>query len=187
MSPPRCHSGSSDNGTPAFGNTSFSITPVHRHHIFKPRGAETEALLALWGSCWCPVVILVILSSRWMCCAVWLHFILYNFTSMLVLWFIALLQAPSALHLLSYCTSCSLDEHYDGMFDCILSIYLSNSVLSNISMLEAFLYLQSHFWILKIYKDYNYEYWADSASLSLLHHDLAAQQQCWETLSQTTF
>lgn len=120
MSPPRCHSGSSDNGTPAFGNTSFSITPVHRHHIFKPRGAETEALLALWGNCWCPVVILVILSSRWMCCCCVVTF------------------------LPSYCTSCSLDEHYDGMFDCMLSIYLSNSVLSNISMLEAVLSLQSH-------------------------------------------
>lgn len=74
MSPPHCHYGSSDNGTPTFGNTSFSIASVPRHYIFKPRGAGTELLLALWDRCQCLVVILVIASCQWICCAVWLHF-----------------------------------------------------------------------------------------------------------------
>lgn len=111
MSPPRCHFGSSDNGMPVFGNTSFSITPVHRHYIFKPRGAETEPLLALWDRWRCPVVILVIASSQWMCCAVWFHFILYSVTSILVLWFIALLETPNAACMnvmMEFCNVCPL-------------------------------------------------------------------------------
>lgn len=52
MSPPRCHSENSDNGTPAFCETSFGITPERRHRIFKPRGAKAEPLLALRGSGW---------------------------------------------------------------------------------------------------------------------------------------
>lgn len=90
MSPPRCHFGSSDNGTPVVGSASFSIAPVHRHSIFKPRGAATGPLLALWERCRWPAVILVTASSRWMFCTV--HFILHTITSILLLWFIAQLE-----------------------------------------------------------------------------------------------
>lgn len=92
MSPPRWHFGSSDNGMPVFGSTSFSIAPVHRHSIFKPRGAATGPLLALWERCRWPAVILVTASSRWMFYTVWLHFILHTITSILVLWLIAQLE-----------------------------------------------------------------------------------------------
>ncbi len=114
MSPPRCHSGSSDNGTPVFGNTSFSITPVHRHYISEPRGADTGPLLALWDGCRCPMVILVIASSQQLCCAVWLLFILRSVTSTLVLWFIALLETPNALYI------CSLTLHHAAWLNIIM-------------------------------------------------------------------
>lgn len=62
MSPPRCHSGSGDNGTPAFGNT----TPPRCTDIIflSRRGAETEPLLARRASGCCPAVIF----GQWLRC-----------------------------------------------------------------------------------------------------------------------
>lgn len=50
MSPPRCHSGNADNGTPPFADTSLGVAPERRHHILEPRGAEAEPSLAPRGS-----------------------------------------------------------------------------------------------------------------------------------------
>lgn len=89
MSPPRCHSGNSDNGTPAFSNTSSGITPEPRHHIFKPWGAEAEPLLALRGSAWSAGCFgHCIQSGDVRCCVLTFHF--YT----LVLWLIKPLPAP---------------------------------------------------------------------------------------------
>lgn len=56
MSPPRCHSGNSDNGTPAFSNTSSSITPGAQTSYFQAVGSGGRAIISPAGQrlvCWC--------------------------------------------------------------------------------------------------------------------------------------
>lgn len=65
-------------------------------------GAEMEPLLALWGCCQCPLVVLVIARSQWIFCAVCLHFVLYSITNILALWLIALLETIPNLSLIVY-------------------------------------------------------------------------------------
>lgn len=55
MSPPHCHSGNSDNGTPAFSNTSSSITPGAQTSYFQAVGSGGRAIISPAGRrlvCW---------------------------------------------------------------------------------------------------------------------------------------
>lgn len=201
MSPPRCHSGNGDNGTPVFGNTSFSITPVHRHYIFKPRGAEAEPLLALWDGCRCPVVILVIASSQWMCCAVLCGCILFC-TVLQVYWccgslhwgklpilriYSLIVHHAAWVHIMmEFCTECPL-------YICPTVFGLCTSACS---ILEAAVpYLQCHSRSFPYIHTYII-YWGDTKITDMtteqillyrLRRTITWQQRCRETFSQTAY
>lgn len=176
MSPPHCHYGSSDNGTPMFGNTSSSITPAPRHYIFKPRGAGTEALLALWDRCRRAVVILVTAACQWRCCAVWLHFHSvqhYKYIDGAVRCTAG--NSPSYIWIYCYSAWCSLAEHCDGIVFCMSSLCLP-SVSATLSQ-RCFSTQQ--------YEDQNKKH-AFCLS-SVLNHNLAANSSSGKHLAKSQF